>query len=302
MIKTKTSLVFFGSGPVASKSIELLSKHFIIEAIITKPSHKSDPNPVMEFAKKAGIKIYTPLNKEELSKQFLSNKFVSEIGLVIDYGIIISQSVISSFPKGILNSHFSLLPQWRGPDPITFAILSGQGETGVSIMIINDRMDEGQLLAQCSYKMSSDTTGPSLTQSLIEISYELLVKTIPAYLGGEIQPYMQDSTTEPTYSRKLTKDDGKIDWEMPAEVIERQIRAFIEWPRSYTTLYKQLIIISKARVAPDRADKLGKFVVEPKRLFVQCKKNSLEILSLRPSGKRDMSAEAFIAGYKRFLV
>ena len=145
------NLVFFGSGPVGRATLEnLIDNGVEIEAIVTKPwpkGHKSSM-PVLEFAEEHNVKVFTPSTKAELSKLFAKQRFTSKVGLVVDYGLIISKDVIDSFPLGILNSHFSLLPKLRGADPITFAILGGETETGVSLMLINEKMDEGQLLAQ----------------------------------------------------------------------------------------------------------------------------------------------------------
>src|SRR4051812_14202772 len=134
----KPSIVFFGSGPVAAKSLELLAEYCNVEAVITKPQpeHHKEPFPVLTLAKKRDFKVFTPVGKKELSDLFETKPVTSQLGIVIDYGFIINQDVIDYFPLGIINSHFSLLPEWRGADPITFAILSGQKETGVSLMLI----------------------------------------------------------------------------------------------------------------------------------------------------------------------
>lgn len=124
----KTSLIFFGSGPVAAKSLQLLAKEFEIEAVITKPKpeHHRGDFPVEALANKLGLKLFYASTRSELTELFKSKPFSSQLGLVIDYGVIIGQDAIDYFRLGVVNSHFSLLPQWRGADPITFAILSGQ--------------------------------------------------------------------------------------------------------------------------------------------------------------------------------
>ena len=132
-------LVFFGSGPVAAASLKKLAKHFVIEAVITKPqpAHHREPFPVLALAEELGLRTLTPNSKQELSDLFSTKPVKSKLGVVIDYGFIINQDVIDSFPHGIVNSHFSLLPEWRGADPISFSILSGQQKTGVSLMVID---------------------------------------------------------------------------------------------------------------------------------------------------------------------
>ena len=142
-------LVFFGSGPVAASALRLLVKGFDIEAIITKPrpAHHRGEVPILAAAQELSLPIFTAANKQELDELFSTNPVSSRLAVLIDFGIIVSQKIIDYFPLGIINSHFSLLPQWRGADPITFAILSGQARTGVSLMLLVEAMDEGPLLA-----------------------------------------------------------------------------------------------------------------------------------------------------------
>lgn len=289
-MKQSSTLVFFGSGPVAAATLHgLHDAGFIFEAIITKPripGFRGDV-PVLALAEALSIPVFTPSKKAELSDIFANHNFSSPVGLVVDFGIIISQSVIDSFSKGIINSHFSLLPEWRGADPITFALLSGQQMTGVSLMLINSKMDEGELIDQASYQISTDETIKTLTQQLIDLSNKLLIKDIPRYLAGGLQPYPQPDKP-PTYSRKLTKADGLIDWQKPAESLEREVRAYQGWPKSYTTLFGHQIIITKARVAANEHD--GK-------LTAACNPGWLEILELVAPSGRTMSGEAFLRGY-----
>ncbi|MGI0135251.1 MAG: formyltransferase family protein, partial [Candidatus Micrarchaeaceae archaeon] len=141
----KHSVVFLGSGPVAAESLHLLSEAFTIEAIVTKPT-----TTAMMQAACPTSPLYTVEKRRDLDELVANKKFTSACGILIDFGIIVSNKTISSFPKGIINSHFSLLPEWRGADPITFAILSGQKTTGVSIMLLSEGMDEGPLLAQAT--------------------------------------------------------------------------------------------------------------------------------------------------------
>lgn len=291
----KPRIVFFGSGPVAAKSLALLTQNFEIEAVITKPSTLSEMSAITKAP------TYAVGSKKELDDLFAGAKFTSSVAVLIDFGIIVSQEVIDYFPNGIVNSHFSLLPQWRGADPITFSLLSGQKQTGVSLMLLVEAMDEGPLLAQASYGIQPSETTPTLTAALIELSHQSLKEILPLWLSGEIQAAPQESVSlypgEPTYSRKLTKEDGIIDWKKPAEQIEREIRAFIEWPKSKTKINNLDVVITSSKVVKKQIEPCGKFWVENKRLFVSCNQDSLEVLSLKPAGKRDMTAQAFLAGY-----
>jgi methionyl-tRNA formyltransferase len=309
MKTTSKTIVFFGSGPVAAASLAYLAEHFDVEAVITKPqpSHHKEPFPVLTLAEKLGIKTYTPVGKRELSELFATKPVTSTLGVVIDYGFIINQDVIDYFPLGIVNSHFSLLPEWRGADPITFAILSGQQQTGVSLMLIDEKMDEGPLLAQATYDMSENETTPTLTDNLIELSNATLLEILPRYLDGALQPAPQldasilaDKT--PTYSRKLTKQDGILDFNKSAEVLEREIRAYQEWPKSRTAIAGKDVIILKAHASTSTgAHVIGEAYVDDRQLIIPTSDGALFIDSLQPAGKKIMTAEAFLAGHKHLL-
>jgi methionyl-tRNA formyltransferase len=296
------SIVFFGSGPVAAKCLELLRSTFHVEAIVTKPS-----TAILMQRACPSTPIHTVAKRKDLDTLVATKTFSSPCGVIIDFGIIVSNHVIESFPSGIINSHFSLLPQWRGADPITFAILSGQKTTGISIMLLNEGMDEGPLLAQAPYDIPLNVTNPDLSEALIQLSDATLKEVLPQYIAGTIIPAPQEVAsllrgTAPTYSRKITKDDGKLNWEKPAVQLEREVRAFITWPKSHTRLADREVIITKATVS-DRTIGIGEILADNKRLFIGCGDGrSLEVLSLKPAGKAEMDIAAFLAGYRRFLI
>jgi methionyl-tRNA formyltransferase len=291
-------LIFFGSGPVGAKSLELLNKNFTIETVITKPKplHHKGVTPVIEMADKLGIRVLTAENKSSLSTLIKETKFNSKIGVLIDFGIIVSQDVIDSFELGIVNSHFSLLPKWRGADPIRFSILSGDKKTGVSLMILDRGMDTGKLLMQKSIPLETDETEPSLTDKLIKLSDSMLKDALKQYKSEKLRPRAQPHPNRATYSRKISKSDGLIDWDKPADDIEREIRAFVEWPKSRTNIGSVEVIISKAKVK-NISGQVGKAVVKNNQLLIGCGQDSLLVLKLKPIGKQTMDSTEFIRGY-----
>jgi len=306
----KQQVVFFGSGPVAAESLRLLADDFEIEAVVTKPrpAHHKGSVPVLELAEELSLPLFTVDSKSSLDKLIEKKPFTSRVAILIDFGIIISQKTIDYFPLGIINSHFSLLPQWRGADPITFAILSGQKQTGVSLMLLVEAMDEGPILTQETYDIAPNETTPSLTSSLIRLSHALLTDAVPRYVQGEIKLHTQKEVaqlmglpTEPTYSRKLTKQDGTINWSKPAAEIEREVRAFAEWPKSRTKLGDIDVAITSATVSDLQIETPGKIVLQDGQLYVGCSKDSLQINTLKPSGKKEMPVKAFLAGYRNRL-
>lgn len=318
----KISVVFFGTGPVAAKSLELLSKNFEIEAVITKPkpAHHRASFPVLETANQLSLPIFEVTDKQTLSELFKTAEFTSKVGVLIDFGIIVSQDVIDYFEKGIINSHFSLLPEWRGADPISFSILSGQKKTGVSLMILVEAMDEGPILAIGEQELDGTETTPVLTEKLIHLSDALLRDSLEAYVknlphpqtGALIKPSdqieparMLGRSTKPSYSRMLTKEDGIIDWSKSAEQIEREIRAFIDWPRSRTKLGSIDVIITKARAIPSQSPNSQPgdidIVDQISELGIVTSNGTLWIEKLQPAGKKEMAAVDFIRGYRNRL-
>lgn len=292
----KISLVFFGSGPLAASSLESLLQNFEVEVIITKPTTKAE----MEIIAK-NIPVLCVSNKQELSELFKDHRFKSNVGVLIDFGIIVARDVINYFEYGIVNSHFSLLPELRGADPISFAILEGKEETGVSLMLLVEAMDEGPLLSVKKFELNGGETSIELSTKLVQLSHRMLVETLPKYLAGEIKPQAQDvQTISPTYTRKLTKADGMIDWTKSAEIIEREIRAFIEWPKSYASFGGTDVVITQAEVI-NASGAIGKLLIYEKQLAVYCGKDSLLIKKIKPAGRNEMDSTAFLAGYKNRL-
>ncbi len=303
MKKISETIVFFGSGPVAARSLELLAKNFTIETVITKPRpphHKGDV-PVLTVVEKLNIPLLTSSNKQELNELIKNCMIKSRIAILIDFGIIVSREVIDFFPLGIVNSHFSLLPLWRGADPITFAILNGDSKTGVSLMMIDEGMDTGKILTQKTYQLPKDITTPELTNNLINLSAELLYDFVPRYISGEIKPHSQPHPDRATYSRKLSKADSLIDWSKPASQIEREIRAFIGWPGSKTILFDKEVTITSANEIPDTPpdSEPGDITVskETSELSVTTSNGSILVNKLKPAGKREMTIKEFIIGY-----
>lgn len=295
MEKLETSLVFLGSGPVAAASLRHLAQNFAIEAVITKAVTKADMAALVP-----GTAVFTAEKKAELTQLIAQEKFKSRLAVIVDFGIIVEQAVIEAFPLGIVNSHFSLLPQWRGADPISFAILSGQPKTGVSLMLIEPTLDTGKLLVQRGITIDVSDTTDSLTYKLVNLSNELLAEYLPRYFSGQLHPRAQPHPNRATYSRKLTKQDGLLDWTKPAAQLEREIRAFASWPKSYTQLGGKDVIITRAHVVTTTM-KAGEIHASKKELLIGTAQDALAIDKIKPAGKAEMPIQAFLAGYQQLF-
>lgn len=304
MKKISNTTVFFGSGPVAAQCLEKLLRHTMVEAVVTKPRppHHRGLVPVIEVAKKHNLPIITASHKQELTTVIKKSHFSSTYAILIDFGIIVEADVIDQFELGIINSHFSLLPALRGADPISFAILEGLEKTGVSLMCIDEGMDTGKLITSRTLSIEKDDTTPSLTAKLIDLSDQLIKEYVPRYLAGEVKPKNQPHPERATYSRKLSKQDGVLDWNKPALQLEREIRAFYEWPKSRGKIGSLEVIIRKAHSIPTDFGTPGEYSISNTSvLSIQTGKGHLCIDRIQPIGKKEMPITAFLAGYSSQL-
>ncbi|HMH30927.1 MAG TPA: methionyl-tRNA formyltransferase [Methylomirabilota bacterium] len=221
--------------------------------------------------------------------------YKAEAAVLIAYGKIVPQSVIDVFPRGIVNIHPSLLPKHRGPTPIESVILSGEAETGVALMSLAAEMDAGPVYDQQAIKLNGNETKQELADQLGEIGKDLVIKNLPAILDGSLQPKPQ--ADDATYDELIDKEDGVIDWQKPAGQLEREVRAYLDWPRSRTSIGSTDVIITKSHVA-EGSGTPGTLLIEAKQLGVYCGEGLLVIDNLIPAGKKEMPAQAFLSGYQ----
>lgn len=294
----KPSIVFFGSGPVAAASLAGILDSWEIELVITKarPAYHKTPAPVEELALQHDLPLKFANTKKEVDQVLTNTDIDSPVGLLVDFGVIVSPFAINRFEKGIINSHFSLLPRWRGADPITYCLLEGDDETGVSLMKIIAKLEEGPLIAQEKLPLPDKIDAGQLTELLVTLSNSMINKYLPLFLHNQLKTRPQ-LTSGVTYSHKIKKFDGIIDWAETADRIEREIRAYAIWPKSRTMLDGIDCIITEADVTK-AVGTPGKYKVTGGSLLIFAKKDALSIKRLKPAGKKEMDIEAFLAGYK----
>jgi methionyl-tRNA formyltransferase len=213
------------------------------------------------------------------------------------FGKIIPQRIIDLFSIGIINIHPSLLPRYRGSTPIESAILNGDTETGVSLMQIVAEMDAGPVYAQIRLPLNGAEQKQELYEKLSTLGAQSLISNLPQILDGTHDATAQNVDIEQvSFSKTIAKTDGQIDWQKPAIQLEREVRAYLGWPGSSTTLFDRDIRITKARVI-DESGVPG--IVKPgKELIVYCGMQALQIEGLKPAGKREMMAHEFLAGIR----
>lgn len=222
--------------------------------------------------------------------------------VVAAYGQLLPQSVLDIPPFGCLNIHPSLLPRHRGPSPVVAAILAGDEVTGVSIMLMDKGMDTGPVLAQREWAISDTDTTETLTDKLSQLGADLLMETLPRWLERDITPQAQDNV-KATYSRVVTKEDGRIDWRLPALQLWRMVRAFQPWPGCYTYWQGKTLKVAEAVPLPGSGE-VGRVVetggAHGVIVGVQTGDGVLGLLKVQLEGKRVMTADGFVRGQRGF--
>lgn len=295
-----SKIVFFGNerlssgfDPQGAPTLETLIKNgYDVAAVVSHfergTGRKARTLEIKEVADTHGIPVLLPEKLSEIADQLKS--FGADVGVLVAYGKIVPRSIIDIFPRGIINIHPSLLPQYRGSTPIEQAILDGAPKTGVSLMGLVKQMDAGPIYAQTEQKLSGTETKQELTRTLLLLGGDMLIKNLPAILDGSA-PTRQQDESKATYTSLLSKKDGVFDVTKPATQLEREVRAYAIWPKSRIEVYGQSIIVQKARVAQDAAD--GAFVLA-------CGDQTfLEIQQLTAPSGRTMSGADFLRGYKK---
>ena len=282
---------------------KLIEKGYDVKLVVTQPDKpagrgkKVTPPPVKVVAEKAGIPVYQPEKVKENSK--LKKKLLEiepDLIVVAAYGKILPEWLLNLPKHGTINVHASLLPKYRGASPIQWALLNGEEETGVTIMKVIPELDAGDIISQKRVKIEKEDNAKTLHDKLSEVGAELLVETIPLYISGKLKPVPQREE-EATYCPQIKKEMGKIEWSESAEKIFNKIRAFTPWPSAYTTFRGKRVKILKAEPV-EGSGRPGEVIKAGRELTVATGKGALRIERLRPEGRKEISGEEFVRGYR----
>jgi len=304
-------VVFMGSPEFAVPSLEyLVLNQYQIVAVYTQPDKASGrgrslgSTPVKRVAAALKLSLMQPDSFKEAEALAQLAELRPDVIVVAAYGQILPQSVLELPSYRCINIHPSLLPRFRGASPVASAILTGDEFTGVSIMLMDEGMDTGPVLAQVQLPIEGKDTTGSLTAKLSLIAARLLVEVLPRWLRGEITPQPQNEA-EATYSVSISKQEGKIDWQLSAIDIWRRVRAFYPWPGCYTKWReKQLKIIEAVPLPEEGAYEVGQVVTmeEAKAAFgVGTGSGILGVVKVQLEGRRAMSAADFLRGQRQFI-
>ncbi len=293
-------IVFMGSPDFAVPALRALAAQYPICGVVTQPDRPSGrgmvltPPPVKIAALELGLPVIQP-EKVRAPESFQQlQDWAPDLIVVAAFGQILRQNLLDLPRYGCINIHASLLPRHRGAAPIQAAILSGDAETGITIMKMEAGLDTGPILSQRAIPIDAQDTGGSLFGKLAGMSGELLLETLPGYLAGQILPQPQPEQGV-TYFGMIKKEDGLLDFYQPAIELERKIRAFWPWPGTYLHWNGAPLKIHRAHLGVGQAA-VGERLALDGLPALGTAEGLIVFDELQPAGKKSMPGKAFLAG------
>lgn len=292
-------LVFMGTPDFAVPSLAALHEAgHEIAAVYTQPprragrGQKERPSPVQAWAVEHGLPVRTPTSLRDESAQAAFAALGLDAAVVAAYGLILPRPILAAPRLGCVNVHASLLPRWRGAAPIQRAILAGDSETGISIMMMDEGLDTGPVLRMESVTITADTTAGTLHDALAELGGRMIVSALAEYATGAITPRPQVDA-EATYAKKIEKSEARIDWSEDSMAVQRRINAFAPWPGAWFEVVGERIKVLAAEPV-DASGVAGKTLDDD--LTVACGNGALRLVRLQREGKRPADAPDFLRG------
>lgn len=299
-------VIFMGTPDFSVGALKALAENgYEIAGVVTQPDKPrgrgkaSAMTPVKEAALELGLTVYQPARVREQSFMDTVRALNPDVIVVSAFGQIIPKALLELPRYGCVNIHASLLPKYRGAAPIQWAVMDGEPVSGVTIMQMDEDLDTGDMLAKTEVPLEPDETGGSLFDKLSRAGADLLIRTLPALEQGTLTPEKQPLESPTAYARMIRKEDGRIDWNLEAEAIERRIRGLNPWPSAYTELTGKILKIWRAEVLPKESGQAPGTVTEAGKggFCVQTGKGVLRLLEVQLEGKKRMDAQAFLRGF-----
>lgn len=297
---------FFGSPAFAIPCLDALNRIADIQAVFSQPDRPAGrgmslrPPAVKVRAEELSLPVYQPkkVRNGKLAAQL--RELELDVAVVVAYGRILPLPVLEAPRVGCVNVHASLLPRWRGAGPIQWAIASGDAETGVAVMAMDEGMDTGGVYATRAMAIGKTHTSASLAPELAQLGADLLEESLPKIVAGSLLAEPQPSEGI-THARMLTKEDGRIDWSKDVALVHAHMRGMTPWPGPFTT--RDGVVLKIHEASPTRAPSRGEpgdvIGVDERGILVACGTGVLAVSVLQPAGKKRLPAAAFLAGYGR---
>lgn len=303
-------IIFAGTPDFAARHLGvLLSYQHQIVGVFTPPDRPSGrgkkltQSPVKILAEKRGIPVFQPKSLKTEENKHLVADLNADVMVVVAYGLILPASVLAMPRLGCINVHGSLLPRWRGAAPIQRALWAGDAKTGVTIMQMDVGLDTGDMLHKIECDIQPEDTSATLYDKLGQLGPQGLLITLQKLAESSVQPQVQDEA-QVTYAAKLSKEEARLDWLLPAAQLERCIRAFNPWPVSYFVVDEQPIKVWQAQVLPAVNNiKPGTIVHADKNgIQVATTDGVLNMTELQPAGKKVMSAADLLNSRREWFI
>ena len=302
-----SKIVFMGTPAFAVPTLQQLIEMAQVVGVVTQPDRpagrgkKLQASPVKLVAENAGIPLYQPKSVRKAGAIEPIRQWQPEIIIVAAFGQILPARLLALPAHGCLNIHASLLPRWRGASPIHHAILAGDAQTGISLMQMDEGLDTGGVFVQEAVTISPEETAESLHDRLALLGATMLESYLSQIIACTLPPIPQDDTNA-TYAPRIKKEDGLLDWGMPASYLHRKIRAMTPWPQCFTQWQGQTLKILAAKLHTEKMPALSAGTVfspaqnEKNRAVVQTGDGGLELLSLQLPGKKAVPIADFLRG------
>lgn len=307
----KIPLVFFGTSSFAEIILQkLISEKYFVAAVVTRADKAQGrkkqiiPSAIKTVAVAHKIPVLQPENLDDDTRRAIE-EYSPGIIIVAEYGKIIPKKILDMPKFGCVNVHASLLPRYRGASPVQNTLLNGDKETGITIMLMDEGMDTGPILAQKAIKISSDEMLPGLMERLAREGASLLAETLPQWIDEKIEPKDQDAS-KATLCQLIEKQDGQIFWNKTTAEIYNMYRAFSPWPGifCFIRVNESLKRLKLLRVRPGNPkslpDKMGEVFAEESDIFVRTADGALGLEELQLEGKNPLEIREFLQGYERF--
>ena len=298
-------VAFFGTPRFAVPTLQkLLDSRHTVCGVVTQPDrprgrgHQVSDSPVKALAVERGLPLLQPTRLKDPAFAAALRDWRADIGVVAAYGKILPDDILALPPRGMINVHASLLPKYRGAAPIQRAIIDGAAVTGVTIMRIETLLDAGAMLATVTRPIGPDDTSDVVERDLARLGANLLLDVLEQIGSGTAQEERQDFMLA-TFAPRLTKEEGVLDWSLPAAYIHNRVRGLHPWPHASTHLDGARIILLKTRVEPGTTDAAPGTIVDVSADAIHVATGHGEriaIEQLQPEGRRPMSAREFAAG------
>jgi methionyl-tRNA formyltransferase len=301
-------LLFMGTPPFAVPSLEALAGHYEVVGVVTQPDRpakrgrKLTASAVKSAALQLGLPILQPETLRSEEAVTLLHELEPQVMVVAAYGQILRPPILAIPPAGVLNVHPSVLPKYRGASPIAGALLAGEQETGVTIMLMDEGMDTGPILAQRIVEVDPEDTTGTLEEKLARLGAELLAETLPGWLEGRIEALPQDDARA-TYTKPVSKQHTVMDWSLPASELWYRVRAYNPRPGARTWWKATQLKILRARPLLEWGGRgePGQVVGVDPGVAVVTGEGLLLLEEVQLAGKRAMAAVDFIRGQRDFV-